>query len=211
MLTHLRMLTSIFSFMSLLPGSGEEPVDPPTPDPDPKDPPKPDDLPDDKSKWTVEQWEKENQRIAAKEKAEGRKAAEREFQAKQDEEKRKADLAKQESEGEYEKAKSQLTTERDTAVQERDRALELLKANVDTQWDGLPEEVKATYTGNADDVLAKSSHMNLMKPVIDRLKSDAEKEGERSNPGNPKGPKPTDKVTTSEEDEAAKRTVRPRL
>ena len=192
------------------PGGGGAKSDPPVDDKDGKNPPAELTL-DDRSSWTPEQWQAEIQRIATKEKAEGRKAAEREYQQKQDEAAAEADLQKQEAEGKYEEAKGQLTKERDAAVADRDRALELLKADIDTRWEGMPDSVKGTYSGEEDDVLAKSAFMQQMKPIIDELESKAEKENERSNPGNTKGPKPTDKATTSQEDEAAKRTVRPRL
>ena len=121
--------------------------------------------------------------------------------------KRKAD----EEAGKYEEAKTQLTSERDEAVSKRDKALGLLKANVDANWDGLPESVKSTYQGDAEDVLAKSEYMQQMKPVIDQLREAEAKGEERSNPGNPPGKTPSDKKTTTDEDEEARRRMRPRL
>lgn len=216
MFTHLRLLLSIFSFMAFTTDSGKDDPDE-NPDPDPNGPPVDDeqDPKDDKKPKFTDEQSAEIGRIVAREtrKAADKARADRDAEiaaekaAADAEAKRKAD----EEAGEYEKAKEQLTSDLESAQKQRDEALELLKANVDTQWDDLPDEVKATYTGEEDDVLAKSSHMNLMKPVIDRLKSEAEKAEERKNPGNPKNPKPTDRATTTDEDEAAKRTVRPRL
>lgn len=186
MLKHLRMLMSILSFMAFTTDPGGDPNDPPVPDPDPKDPPKPTDLPADKSTWTVEQWEAENRRIAAKEKAEGRKAAEREYQQKQEEEKQQAELAKQESEGKYEEAKQKLTSDLESAQTARDKALELLKASVDAQWDELPEAVRNTFKGEEEDVLAKSAFVQQMKPIIDELAKNSETpKPPRGNHGNP--------------------------
>lgn len=186
MLKHLRMLMSILSFMAFTTDPGGDPNDPPVADPDPKDPPKPTDLPADKSTWTVEQWETHTQRIAAKEKAEGRRAAEREAQQKQDDADAAAALAKQESEGEYEAAKQKLTSDLESAQTARDKALELLKASVNAQWDELPEAVRNTFKGEEEDVLAKSAFVQQMKPIIDELAKNSETpKPPRGNHGNP--------------------------
>lgn len=194
MLTHLRMLMSIFSLMAFTTDSGgDDQEDPPVKgpkDPPVKDPAKNDDkIPDDKSTWTVEQWESHTRAVGAKEKAEGKRVAEKAHQEAAIEAKRLADLAKTEADGEYETAKTQLTGDRDSAVQERDRALELLKANVDTQWATLPESVIKAYAGEEDDVLAKTAHMQQMKPIIDELAAKAHVSKGGGNPPNPKAGK----------------------
>ena len=211
MLTHLRMLMTLLSAMTLM-GDPAGIESDPAPDPDPeKKPEQKPEPPVDKSQWTVEQWDAELSRVAAKEKAEGKRAAERAHQEQVEKAKQDAELQKQEAEGKYEEAKQSLTRERDTAVSERDKALELLKNNVDTQWDKLPDEVKQTYAGDDEDVLAKTKHMQRMKPVIERLSAEAAKEKERKNPGNGTNPTPSTKPTTSAEDEEAKRRMRPRF
>lgn len=181
---HLHLLMSVLSLMPFMASEGNE--DPPESDSNEGE--KPDTPPTDRSQWTEKEWQAEIQRIAAKEKADGRKAAEREYQQQQAESQRKAELAKQEAEGKYEEAKQQLGADLESAQRARDEALKLLKANVDTQWDELPDAVKKTYTGDEDDVLAKSSHMNLMNPIIAEL---AEKEAAQA-PGNRPNPNPAD-------------------
>lgn len=191
MLTHLRLLMSIFSFMAFTTDPVvDDPEDPPVKDPkDPpvKDPGKNDDkLPDDKSTWTVEQWERHTQSVAAKEKAEGKRVAERAHKDAEADAARAADIAKKESEGEYETAKTQLTADLTTAQAERDQALEILKANIDTQWNEMPESVKSTYKGDEDDVLAKSAYMQQMQPIIAELVEKAKASKAGGNPPNPK-------------------------
>lgn len=191
MLTRIRLLLSILSFMAFTtnpdPGKNDPPETPdPEDDPDDKNPPVNDDPPADRSTWTVEQWNDEIKRVAAKEKGEGRKAAQREYQQQQDKAKADAELAKQESEGKYEEAKQKLTSDLQSVQQERDRALEILKANIDTQWNAIPESVRSTYKGDEDDVLAKSAHMQQMQPIIAELAEKAKGSKAGGNPPNPR-------------------------
>lgn len=190
MFAHLRLLLSIFSFMAFTtdPGGKPNPNDPPEEGPGGED--------DKKPKFTDEQ-NAEIGRIVSREVRKARDAARKELEDELDA-KAKADAADaqrkaDEEAGKFESVKQSLTEERDTAKSnlesaqsERDRALELLKANVDAQWDGLPDSVKKTYSGEEDDVLAKSAHMQQMKPIIDELAEKAETPKGGGNPPNPK-------------------------
>src|SRR5690606_8694571 len=114
---------------------------------------------------------------------------------------READEAK----GDYEAAKAAIEQERDAAATERatlkaerDALLALVKADVDAQWDALPDEVKEAFDGNDDDVLARKQHMNRMAKVIARLTEKAH------TPGNGPNPKPSDGDTKTNIREALK-------
>lgn len=145
----------------------------------------------------------EREAAAAKAELEKRDKAEAAAKAKQAEQDGKWEELARERESTLAAAKTDL----ESVTAERDVLKDLVKADVDAQWGELPEEVRKAYDGDDDDALAKKQHMQRMKPIIDRLVGDEE----QRNPGNPRGPKPTGRVTTTEEDEAAKRRMRPRF
>lgn len=186
MLTHLRLLMSLLSFLSLTTDPNSDPDDPDVNEPSPGAGKK------SKIEFTDEQ-NAEIGRIVSREtrKAKDAGRAERDAEiaaekaAADAEAKRKAD----EDAGLFESVKQSLTDERDAAkaeldvaTKERDALQELVKADVDAQWDELPEEVRSTFEGADDDVLAKKRHMQRMKSIIDRLLAVSSKKG---TPGNP--------------------------
>jgi hypothetical protein len=133
---------------------------------------------------------------AAKDAADKARAEERQKIA---DEKKKADeeaeRKKAEEAGEFDKVKASLTKERDDVAAERDQLraqnetlLKLVTADVENDWKAVPAEVKETYDGKDDDLLAKKQHMQRNAKIIARLK------GEKK-PGVPKDPDPDGKTT----------------
>ena len=180
---HIRFLFALLSFLFFqsTPPAGDPPADEPPKD----DPPT-------KPEFTAEQQKVINDWIAKERKKAEEDAAAR-LKAEADEAKRKADAEaerkRQEAAGEFDKVKDSLTTERDTAVTERDNLkterdalLALVKADVDAQWDALPDEVKEAYDGDADDPLARKQHMTRMAKVIARLTEKPRTPGNGPNP-----------------------------
>jgi len=172
-------------------GGDHPPADPPADPPkDPKDPPA-DPPKDDDVTFDEKQQKKLNDLLAAeRKKTEERLATEAAAQAQREKEQRERDEA--EKRGEFETVKTSLTQERDTAISERDSLKseldtyrELVRKDVEASWSEIPEEVRETYDGGDDDVLAKKQHMDRNAKIIERLTS-----SEKTTSGNPPNPPP---------------------
>lgn len=174
--------------------------------------PPPDDRDDD---GADEQLGEAGKRALERERA-ARKAAERaardaqaEMQRMRDEQ-RKREEAEAAEQGRFrelaERREAELAQAQDqlTAVQqERDALLDIVRADVESHWDQLPDEVREAYDGADDDVLSKRRHMHRMAKVIQRLTT-----ADESRPGNGPNPRPAD--TTKRDLEAAANRARPR-
>lgn len=162
---------------------------------------------DERASWTVEQWQAELQRVGAKEKAEGRRLAEAALAEKAARDEAEAKRKRDEEAGRFEDVKASLTSERDEAMMAREafraeaeELRALIAADVAAAWDALPEAVRATFDGDADDVLAKKRHMNRMAPVIDEMtkRTGSEVLGNRPSPGPSQGARVTVSETRDE-------------
>lgn len=158
-------------------GGDHEDENPPAPNPDEKPT---DQKPDrreiaEKLKADADLQQFVNDMIAAE-----RKRTEDKLKAEADEREREAREAREREEAEkrgdfeqvkqdYETRVSSLATEKQSIEARLKQYEELVKADVDAQWGEIPEEVRETYTGDPEDVLARKDHIVRNKKIIERL------------------------------------------
>lgn len=146
-------------------------------DPPAGDPPGGDEKPDprDQLKANPDLQAFVNDLIASeRRRTEDKLTADAEAKAKADREAREREEA--EKRGDFEKVKqdyetriTSLETDKGTVETRLKQYEDLVRKDVEAQWGEIPEEVRETFTGDDDDVLAKKDHIVRNKKIIERL------------------------------------------
>ena len=128
----------------------------------------------------------------ARKKAEKRLRELEKAEAERQDADRKREEAEQAEQGKWQelatKREAELTektTALETITAQRDTLLSLIVKDVESSWKDIPEEVRETYDGDDDDVLAKKQHITRNAKIIARLQGDDD--GKPGNRENPKG------------------------